>query len=958
MSCCHHTHGLGRLLAVFVSALLLTLGSLQGQMTGITVETIADHDTTGIAVLAGHKTYRFYAEFTNPTDKVSAVYGDASAPLTLSSTNGFYNAMFGGDFAMEVNAALFSFFFETRYDSWFTIGFAPGDAPMSNLTAVGLAAELNNFNVNGQIDLGDAIGGSYFTTDDPHAIAGDDLKVLLGQLTTDGTFTGAFNVQVFVNGSPANEQLAEAVVFTNAESVGTGCTDPEAVNYDAAAVLDDGSCTYPCALAVSAEPTPATCPGGDDGAVTLSVTGQQYEVFFGIDGSEPTQLLDAFIDLTAGEHTVVAVDGLGCADTVAFTVESPEAYALEATSVAAVCDGPGGAVTVLASGGTAPYTYTLNGVTNTHGAFAYVNAGPQEVTLTDGAGCTATLPIEVVGISQATAEVLASPSCTEPAAGEVALLLNGNPPLEVEWLVVAEGSALEVDAAGIAAGLAEGAFTAVLSANTCSDTVSWEVTLDTSFDGFSAVATGASCAGVADGSVTFDGPDASWEVAWAGGAEAWSPEGITGLAGGDYAFTVSRGAGCAFDVDVTVEEPAALVWSVSSTNPMCDGDATGAIAASGSGGTAPWTWSVNGSEPMEFAGAEELMNLNPGTYSLEVTDANGCTAQDASVISWPAAVPEPEVMVVAPTSYANGSATVLVDPSFGVEWTAASGEVLGNDLTLGGLAAGSVHATVTNANGCSSTAEAVIPFAGCAAIGADDWPQNPEGWYPIGVSTALLNGPYSEEWVLQLPSTVTPPTADVILPVTAFLPTSVSGLPEGIEVTGDFSQAVSVDDAWCMELSGTATEAGTYAVTVTGTFYLEFFGSVFSAPGFSFVKALVVSPEADVAPEAGCTYVWASNFNPNANVDDGSCAIVGCLEPGACNYQPLATLAAACDYTCLGCTYPDAENFGAAATQDDGSCTFPDCGALTTCMWDGDGNAYINSNDLLLFLGQYDTPCD
>jgi hypothetical protein len=221
-----------------------------------------------------------------------------------------------------------------------------------------------------------------------------------------------------------------------------------------------------------------------------------------------------------------------------------------------------------------------------------------------------------------------------------------------------------------------------------------------------------------------------------------------------------------------------------------------------------------------------------------------------------------------------------------------------------------------------------------------------------------LNGPYSEEWVLQLPSTVTPPTADVILPVTAFLPTSVSGLPEGIEVTGDFSQAVSVDDAWCMELSGTATEAGTYAVTVTGTFYLEFFGSVFSAPGFSFVKALVVSPEADVAPVAGCTYVWASNFNPNANVDDGSCAIVGCLEPGACNYQPLATLAAACDYTCLGCTYPDANNFDATATQDDGSCTFPDGGTLTTCMWDGDGNAYINSNDLLLFLGQYDTPCD
>jgi hypothetical protein len=266
--------------------------------------------------------------------------------------------------------------------------------------------------------------------------------------------------------------------------------------------------------------------------------------------------------------------------------------------------------------------------------------------------------------------------------------------------------------------------------------------------------------------------------------------------------------------------------------------------------------------------------------------------------------------------------------------------------------------TVTNANGCSSTAEAVIPFAGCAAVGAEDWPENPEGWYPVGVSTVLKDAAVNEEWVLQLPLTVTPPTADVSLPVSAFLPTSITGLPEGIEAVGDFSQAVPVDGAWCLELSGTATEVGSYAVTVTGTFYIEFFGSVFPAPGFSFMKALVVTEADELPAVAGCTYDWASNYNPSATVDDGSCAILGCLEPGACNYQPLATLAAACDHSCFGCTYPDAENYDASATLDDGSCTFPAGETLATCMWDGDGNAYINSNDLLLFLGQYDTPCD
>ena len=956
MSCCTLLHGLGRMLVVFVPALFLSLAPLSGQMTGITVEAIANHDTTGIAALAGHTTYRFYAEFTNPTDKVSAVYGDASAPLTLSSSNGFYNAMFGGDFAMDVNPALFSFFFETAYDSWFTIGFAPGNSPTSNLTAVGLAAQLANFNQNGQMDLGDAIGGSYFTTDDPHAVAGSDLRVLLGQLTTDGTFTGVFNVQVFVEGSSSNEQLAEAVVFTNATSVPMGCTDPLATNFDAEALLDDGSCTYPCALELTASPNAATCPGGDDGSVSLSVTGQQFEVFYGLDGSEPTQLLSSFNGLSAGEHTVVAMDGLGCTDEVTFTVESPTAFELMATSVAAVCDGPGGAVTVSATGGTAPYAYTLNGVTNTHGAFAYVTAGPHNVTLVDSEGCSAILPIDVVGVSEATATVIAEPSCTQPNGGQVALLLNGLVPLEVEWLTAAEGIVLGAD--GSVSGLTAGTYSAVLTSNTCSDTVSWEMTLDTNLDAFSAVVTDASCAGAIDGSVAFSGPDANWEISWSGGNAGWTSEGVTGLAAGGYAFTVSRGAACAYNAEVMVGEPEPLVWSVTSTNPQCEGDATGSISAAVSGGTAPWTWTVNGSAAEPFSGEADLANLNPGTYSLAVQDANGCTAQYVTVISWPQPVPTPGILVVEPTTYANGSATALVDPSYAVEWTTAAGEVLGTDLTLDGLAAGSVHVTVTNAIGCSSTAEAVIPFAGCAAVGAADWPENPEGWYPVGVSTALLDSPYAEEWVLQFPEAVTPPTAEVTLPVTAFLPNSISGLPAGLEAVADFSQAIPVDGAWCLELAGTPTEVGTFAVTVTGTYYIEFFGSIFPAPGFSYMKALVVSEAEDLPVVEGCTYAWASNFNPNASVDDGTCAILGCLDAEACNFQPLATLSGGCDYACKGCTYADADNYDATATQDDGSCSFPAGGDPATCMWDGDGNSYINSSDLLLFLGHYDSPCE
>ena len=76
----------------------------------------------------------------------------------------------------------------------------------------------------------------------------------------------------------------------------------------------------------------------------------------------------------------------------------------------------------------------------------------------------------------------------------------------------------------------------------------------------------------------------------------------------------------------------------------------------------------------------------------------------------------------------------------------------------------------------------------------------------------------------------------------------------------------------------------------------------------------------------GCTDATALNYNPDANVDDGSCIydIFGCTDPSANNYNPLATINdGSCTYDILGCTDPDALNYNPAANIDDGSCEYP-----------------------------------
>jgi len=76
-------------------------------------------------------------------------------------------------------------------------------------------------------------------------------------------------------------------------------------------------------------------------------------------------------------------------------------------------------------------------------------------------------------------------------------------------------------------------------------------------------------------------------------------------------------------------------------------------------------------------------------------------------------------------------------------------------------------------------------------------------------------------------------------------------------------------------------------------------------------------------PVSGCTNPAADNYDPAANVDDGTCIISGCTDPTAINYNVDANNDdGSCTYNVSGCTDPTAVNYNAAATIDDGSCVF------------------------------------
>lgn len=105
--------------------------------------------------------------------------------------------------------------------------------------------------------------------------------------------------------------------------------------------------------------------------------------------------------------------------------------------------------------------------------------------------------------------------------------------------------------------------------------------------------------------------------------------------------------------------------------------------------------------------------------------------------------------------------------------------------------------------------------------------------------------------------------------------------------------------------------------------------------GWTYMEMLGLFGEPPVtSPQEGCVYAQACNYDPEAEVDNGTC------EFGSCG----------------GCTYAWAVNFDATATWDDGSCLEPEA-PLNDCPTDVDGNGQVGTTDLLFFLSTFGDLC-
>lgn len=582
-------------------------------------------------------------------------------------------------------------------------------------------------------------------------------------------------------------------------------------------------------LAVSASSGDVECNGGSDGTLLASATG----------GSSPYSYLwsngstDASVSgVLAGVYTIVVTDANGCTASASTAVSEPDALSASASSTDVSCNGgANGSANASVSGGTLPYSYAWsNG--DTTSSIQDLSVGGYTLTVTDANGCT-TVAQAFISEPDALSALASSidPSCNGGSDGLLSSVVSGGTaPYSYQW---SNGSTL-ANVAGVSAGNYS---LTVTDANSCTATTSATISEPAALS-LTATKTDAACSGIDNGSVDLSvaGGTGAYGYAWSNGA---TTEDISGVAAGNYTVTVTDANGCTATTSATVGQLASLEATAFAVNINCNGDGNGGVSVNVVGGTSPYSyqWS-NG------ATVDAVSGLSGGTYTVVVTDANGCTTEATTTVN------EPDALSLSASSSdvscnggSDGTASVSVSGGtleYFYNWSNGS---QGSGTT--GLAAGTYTVTVTDGNFCTATATVVVNEPSALSVSASSTDVNCNGGNDGSLSSTVSGGtePYSYQWsngsslanvasvsagnygltvtdangcTAAASTSISEPTA--LVAIATATNTSCSGVNNGsIDLsvaggTGAYNYAWS-NGATTEDISGLS--AGNYAVTVT-----------------------------------------------------------------------------------------------------------------------------------------------
>lgn len=551
-----------------------------------------------------------------------------------------------------------------------------------------------------------AAAGAPFFVCNLSAVLNSTTPALCNSTATGSAFISVNNanppVQFLANGSlPAYTNGDLIQIFPSGNNFvivrdSVGCRDTVSFNIAEPAVID-----------ISTSTTAAICNGDPNGTATATATGGAGSISFTWQPCSGGSVISGATatGLYAGCYRVIATDANGCSAVDSVTVGEPLPFTFNSSQTQISCNGGSdGTATIEVAGGTQPYHYAWDNSDTTQTADG-LDAGFHYITITDGVGCqVATFALltepPVLMVDSVSAK---NASCFDGNNGTATVFAaGGTQPYSYLW------NDPQNQVTQKAVNLAPGTYSiTVTDAKNCTFVTTATVGAPAPLAaGFTNVVD-EQCAFACDGaaSVQVTGGTGPYNYLWDAPSLPDGTPDVTDLCPGSYFVTVQDFLGCTTSGKVSIAAAIPIEIHIDSIPPACASFQDGSIFATVSGGSLPYDiqWS-NG------ATGAGISSLACGTYQMTLTDNAGCVKIDTIVLSCPAAIVVDSMRAVQVTCFGdnNGQITAFAQGGTGpltYKWNdpaMQSGPVAVN------LAAGNYTVTITDGNGCTSTASAQI----------------------------------------------------------------------------------------------------------------------------------------------------------------------------------------------------------------------------------------------------------
>ncbi|MDD2984894.1 T9SS type B sorting domain-containing protein [Flavobacterium sp.] len=376
------------------------------------------------------------------------------------------------------------------------------------------------------------------------------------------------------------------------------------------------------------------CNGANTGSVTVSTTGGTGTIEYAISPDLTSfSTNNVFSNLMAGTYTILVRDAIGCSVSQELIITQPTIVITTVSAlVQELCTADGnGSITISVTGGLAPYSTSLNN--NSAGSFVpnqftFTNlTGGQtyQIYVKDANGCISSIPVTLDAPVTINPSVNVTYSCTGNAVGNtVVVTVNDAVANAVTYSL--DGGVLQNS--NTFSNVAVGNHTILVRhTNGCEKTVDFIISPSTPIlASFTSV--NVTCNGATNGSINVSATGGSGALAYAISPNLtnFGPSGIfSNLAAGSYTVIVQDAIGCSVTLTINVTQPAVLNASLVTMFPdLCYGDNVGAVEIAITGGTAPYSTSLN--NPNNFVLNQVLFEGLTGgqSYTIYVKDAKNC----------------------------------------------------------------------------------------------------------------------------------------------------------------------------------------------------------------------------------------------------------------------------------------------------------------------------------------------